>query len=466
MNMTKLRSYILVGFITLIAMLPAIAKAAETIEKVRFGQHPDKVRLVIEMSGTQDFAATIRQNPTRLEVTLPLSNWNETGQSKNTTTLFNETSYQSGTEQSTLTFGLNKPARILGAFLIPAGDGKKNARLVIDVREISSEMLEKYVDQPEGTLTPSQPSPQSTTETNNLDFAVTEPSPNLSPVTTSSNTQSNQNDMAPIIFKVGDTIENSITAASKGETAETQEDVATEDNRPNVIQSKPATIVIDPGHGGHDSGAVAHNGLQEKHVTLSIALKIREILEEKGYKVLMTRSKDNFVTLDDRVDLGEESLADLFVSLHADSYTGKYARGASFYTISQSASDVHTAKLAEQENRAQTLTGVTLPAESTISTMLVDLVVNETKKQSSLFAETLTNTFKKENMPLLTNTHRYAGFKVLKSPEIPSVLIEVGFLSDKEEAELLRDADYKAELANAIAKAIISYCEKTNLQQH
>ena len=213
-------------------------------------------------------------------------------------------------------------------------------------------------------------------------------------------------------------------------------------------------IVVDPGHGGPDPGTIGARGTFEKHVTLAMAKEIKHQLEQTGrYKVVLTRDRDIFLRLGDRVALAREAQADLFLSIHADSIPDGSARGPSVYTLSEKASDREAAELAEKENKADVIAGLDLSHETPeVSTILIDLAQRETMNRSAHFAAGLIGEIRKETA-VLRNTHRFAGFAVLKAPDVPSVLVELGFLSNPAEEKSLASRAHRVRLAQAVARA-------------
>lgn len=217
-------------------------------------------------------------------------------------------------------------------------------------------------------------------------------------------------------------------------------------------------IVIDPGHGGVDPGATSVSGAYEKHITLAMARELKAALEKNGrYRVHLTRDRDVFIRLRERVALARQHGADLFVSLHADAVQNPQIRGLSVYTLSQNASDSEAQALAEKENKADLIAGVDLSHESPdVAGILIDLAQRETMNRSAGFATELVDEVGQE-MDLLGNTHRFAGFAVLKAPDVPAVLVEMGYLSNEFEEKQLRQPQYRARLAKAMAKAVERY---------
>jgi N-acetylmuramoyl-L-alanine amidase len=220
-------------------------------------------------------------------------------------------------------------------------------------------------------------------------------------------------------------------------------------------------IVIDPGHGGIDPGAVSKAGLKEKHMVFAFAKALRDKLKKSGrYKVIMTRSVDSYVPLRKRVDIGRKNSADLFISIHADSLTGRYAKsvaGATVYTLSEQASDEEAKSLAAKENRSDIIAGVELPLESNdVTNILIDLAQRETKNLSIGFADTVLASLNGKTK-IRKKGRRYAGFRVLKAPDVPSVLIELGYMTNPEDVKRLKSSAWRSKVAGAVAKAVDTY---------
>lgn len=214
-------------------------------------------------------------------------------------------------------------------------------------------------------------------------------------------------------------------------------------------------VVLDPGHGGIDPGAEV-DGTQEKDLMLIFARELREVLlRTGGFDVVLTRDADEFVSLERRVALAHRAGADVFLSLHADALSGARARGASVYTLSDSASDAASAALAERHNRADILAGVDLSGkDDVVADVLMDLARMETQPRSEHLARVFLEGFRAAGLPLLSRPKRHAGFSVLKAPDIPSVLIELGFLSNPRDLKNLRDAEWRAQVAQAVSDAL------------
>ncbi len=214
-------------------------------------------------------------------------------------------------------------------------------------------------------------------------------------------------------------------------------------------------IVVDPGHGGVDPGATGVSGVYEKFITLAVARELAEQLERTGrYRVRLTRDRDVFIPLRDRVAIARQAGADLFVSLHADVVRDPQIRGLSVYTLSQNASDAEAQALADKENKADVIGGIDLSHESTdVANILIDLTQRETMNRSAEFAADIVDELGRDS-PLLANTHRFAGFAVLKAPDVPAALVEMGYLSNETDERNLRHPDYRAKVAGAVARAV------------
>ena len=217
-------------------------------------------------------------------------------------------------------------------------------------------------------------------------------------------------------------------------------------------------IVIDAGHGGVDPGAIGYNGTYEKNITLSMAKELKKLLDQKGkYKVYLTRSRDVFIPLRERVKISRSHDADLFISVHADSAKNRKAVGLSVYTLSETASDKEAAALAEKENKADIVAGLNFAEHSKeVSDILLNLAQRETNNSSAEFASLLSAQMSKV-AKTVSNTHRFAGFAVLKAPDVPSVLLELGYLSNPTEERQLRQKSYRRKLGEAAVKAIDKY---------
>ena len=222
-------------------------------------------------------------------------------------------------------------------------------------------------------------------------------------------------------------------------------------------------VVIDPGHGGVDNGTVASSGEAEKSLVLDFGTALRDYIEKKGkYHVVMTRSDDTFIPLGDRVKIARNLKAALFVSIHADALPKGEgdAQGATIYTLSDKGSDAEAERLAESENKADAIGGVNLTEEPTdVADILIELAQRETRTFSNRFAHLLAG-----EMKGVARMHKHplksAGFKVLKAPDVPSVLVELGYVSNKDDLQHLVSDSWRTRTVGSIGQAIETFLGK------
>ena len=371
------------------------AFAKPSVTDARIGEHPDKTRFVLEMSEAPTYRVFTLPDPFRVVIDLPALDWK----------LGANGLPSSGGLISALRYGLfapgtsrvvldvKAPVAFKGLFLLPARDGQGH-RLVVDLVEVSRAA---YFSAPRGPLVSDPPLPR-----------VQQAAVPLAPVRP-------EGDRRPL-------------------------------------------IMLDAGHGGVDPGAIGASGSYEKTLVLSYARELKRQIEKSGrYRVRLTRNSDVFIRLRDRVVSAQAAEADVFVSLHANTHRKKSLRGAAVYSLSEKASDAEAAALAAKENKADVIAGIDLSAQTeVVSKILIDLAQRETMNQSKIFANILVKELATAG-PLLRNTHRSAGFAVLKSPTVPSVLVELGYLSNKKEERLLRSEAYRRKLSAAIIRAIDGY---------
>jgi N-acetylmuramoyl-L-alanine amidase len=237
---------------------------------------------------------------------------------------------------------------------------------------------------------------------------------------------------------------------------------APREREPAVKSTDPRPlIVLDPGHGGLDSGTIApSSGDNEKTIVLEFALKLRDKLEKTGkYRVAMTRTDDHFVPLADRVRLARTSQAALLISIHADALAHRDIRGhgATVYTLSETASDAEAARLADAENRADLIAGVDLSAEpDDVTDILIDLAQRETKSFSMHFARALVSEIK-TSARLNERPLKSAGFRVLAAPDVPSVLFELGFVTNPQDLKLITSDAWRARVADSMVQAVQTF---------
>jgi len=397
------------------------------ITDIRFGDHGNALRIVMDLDQEADFSARMQDGPVRLTVDMPvLSGKPLIGRASLPDALKDIRLEPLGTLHSRLEFMLAGPAAIRSAFLMPR-EGDKPARLVVDLAPASQAVFEKNAKNSYGTLKTGSDTAAMQIDKPSLPFAAGKTGVKLAPVT------------GP-----------KIPAPKIPVVATPPSPVPPED---------PPLVIIDAGHGGRDYGAVGH-GATEKDITLAVAMDLKKSLEKTGrFRVALTRERDIFIPLADRVRMARAANADLFVSVHADSFAGsEAARGASFYTLSARASDAQSAALAARENRADEVGGVALPTDDRdLREILIDLAMRETTHQSKLSARNMAKAFKTAGIKTLPSPERAAGFVVLKAPDVPSILIELGFISNTVEAAQLNDSAYRTRLADTLTKGIEAY---------
>ncbi len=222
--------------------------------------------------------------------------------------------------------------------------------------------------------------------------------------------------------------------------------------KPRPTPASPAIIVLDAGHGGKDPGAIGRSGTEEKHVTLAICQAIRsELAARGGIKAVLTRNADDFLPLPERVRLAHEANADFFVSIHADAAPSAYARGLSAYTLSDKASDAFSASLAKRENAVDAIYGVDLShTDKDTAAILMDLARRHSHNASLTAQRRIVNGVG-QKMRLLENPMRSANFAVLRSASVPSVLVETGFLTNRDDENVLRDPKARLRIAKVLA---------------
>ena len=235
------------------------------------------------------------------------------------------------------------------------------------------------------------------------------------------------------------------------------------DREPAKNGDQRPLVMLDPGHGGIDNGTTAPSGETEKSIVLDFTLGLREKLEKSGkYRVAMTRYDDRFVPLGERVRMARHQGAALFISIHADALAKNEgeARGAAIYTLSETASDTEAGRLAEAENKADLIAGVDLSGEpDDVADILIDLAQRETKHFSAHFAKTL-HAELKTSARFHKHPLKSAGFRVLTAPDVPSVLVELGYVTSPKDLKLMTSESWRAKATDSIAQAVNAFFAK------
>lgn len=420
----------------------AMAASSLTVEAIRRGGTPTETRLVVEASADMPYRAFLLAGPNRLVVDVPAAQWRTQRSGFFDAGLVK--GYRSGDLDGGLTrivFDLAKPAMIKTTFKLP-GAKDKSPRLVIDLTASTQNIFNASLDDVHGDANLRQ-SAQAAAPAVNSGYRG-EADRQLIASTVTTTTAGPQ--MLPVRKPPG----------MRGGSASGQPLPA-----PAVPVAARRVIILDAGHGGHDPGAISSN-IREKNLTLAMAKALKTELENTGrYKVHLTRDTDIFIPLRQRVAIARAKGGELFLSLHADKVGRSNVRGASIYTLSETASDAETGRLAEQENKAGMVAGVDLSGEEAdVADILLDLAMREKMNESNLLARFITDALQRKNIRLLPNSHRSAGFAVLKAPDVPSALIEIGFLSNPDEAKLLNSKDFQERMARALREGIDAYFTK------
>ena len=223
----------------------------------------------------------------------------------------------------------------------------------------------------------------------------------------------------------------------------------------SAIENNDFVVVLDPGHGGRDPGAEA-GGYRESSLMLELAEAVKEsLIRNTDFKVVLTRTEDKFLSLEDRITIASQSDANLFISLHADAVIEGEASGTTVYLLSDKSTDKMSAQLASRHDRSEILRGVDLSGlDSQVASVLLDMARQETKPRSEAVASFILKVFKEKITELSSQPLRYAAFSVLKSPDIPSILIEAGFMSTSSDLQNLTTKKWRREFADSLAEAI------------
>jgi N-acetylmuramoyl-L-alanine amidase len=374
---------------------PAVGAAVTRppiVMSVRIGEHPDRTRLVIELSDPVKIRTFTLSNPDRVVIDLPEVTWH-LGAPPRPSGYGAVKSYRYGLFRpgnSRIVLDLTQPVSVGDALVIPPSAGY-GYRVVIDLFPVAQDKF---------------------------------------------------------IARAGWPADLKAREAAAERQAERP--------RAPVRVGTKKIIVIDPGHGGIDSGTNGVNGMEEKNLVLAEGLRLKKALLEQGrYIVHMTRDSDVFIPLKERVAIARSDHADLFISLHADSNPDSDVTGLSIYTLSNSGSDKEAAALARKENQSDVIAGVDLSGENAqVAPILIDLAQRDTINKSVHFATIALAALSHVTDILPRSPHRSAGFAVLKAPDIPAVLVELGYLSNRSDARQMNTAAWRARVAEALATAV------------
>ena len=385
----------------LLMMLLPVSAAAQapvaTVQDIRFGMNGGHTRFVMEVSAELNYSHMVLPDPYRVVLDLPVVEWNV--QSSSTRAKGHVSGYRYGLfseNVSRLVLDLKGPAQVAKIFTLP-----KNAsgfyRLVVDIEPVSAASFEKKSARSE-----------------------------------------------PVVV---DRTERQASLSSPS--------MQSRKKKPH------RTIVLDAGHGGVDPGTISVIGVKEKHVVLDMARAIQSSLGKRnGFQVHLTRDRDFYIPHRQRYEKARKLEADLFISVHADAIDDPKVRGATVYTLSERGSDREAEALARKENRSDLIAGVDFAEgyDADVTSILIDLAQRETMNYSARFATYLVPELSNRVL-VRKNSHRFANFLVLKAPDVPSVLLEVGYLSNKQDSRMLVSNEGKDNISHAVAQAVARYFE-------
>ena len=380
----------------------AAAPQAElpAVLEARVSTTEERARLVLDLSATTEFALVSLDDPQRLAIDVRSSNLDidEPGSPAGQGIISSYTVEQAAPDRIRTTLNLASPAQVQQAYVLDPFDDQP-ARLVVDIIPATEEVFAENVARD--------------------------------------------------------------LAASQTARQAAVPHISTEPGGSNIATDTRPLVVIDPGHGGIDSGAETANGVKEKDIVLAFALRLQEILVESGrFDVALTREEDVFLRLEERVALARQNKADMFVSIHADSFGQPEIRGASVYTRDENATDVLDKVLADQENKSDIIAGFAVPQMAPqVVDILVDLMRREMRVQSYMAAQAIVHQLE-PSVQLRRFPVRQADFFVLQAPDVPSVLVELGFLSNATDIANLMQSEWRDRTAEAIARGISTYFDQ------
>lgn len=386
------------------AVVPAVARAFPVASDVRIAGDDKQTRFILDLDRTIGMRASILGDPYRVVLDIPQVTFNlpaGTGAGRGLIRAFRYGLVMPG--GSRVVFDLTGPAAIEKSYVLDAANGQP-PRLVVELASVEASA-----------------------------FKATPPDddkPQLRPAVADGNASA---------------VTGAVTAS-----------------KPQSNDRRPV-VVIDPGHGGVDNGTVAASGENEKDLVLDFAKALRDRIEKTGkFRVVMTRDNDTFIPLGDRVKIARGEMAALFVSIHADALPKAEgdAQGATIYTLSDKASDAEAEKLADSENKADAIAGINLTEEpADVADILIDLTQRETRAFSNRFARTLAS-----EMKSVARMHKHplksAGFRVLKAHDVPSVLVELGYVSNKDDLKHLVSESWRSRTVGSVAQAIDTFLGK------
>jgi len=404
--------------------------AADTVATdVRVGQHAERTRFVLDLSNPVDLQMFLLEAPYRVVIDLPETGWRLPAQPlPSPTGLYKAMRYglyQPG--QSRIVLETSSPVEVLESFYLkPGADG--TYRFVLDLGPAEAAAFRATLNR-----TIKVAADQEIQQNQVAALAVPE---SAAPEPATEET---------VVASLSTGVENPLPAGPR---------------KPSFVPEPPRrrVIAIDAGHGGRDPGAIGRSGIYEKHITLAFAKELKAVFEATGrFDVFLVRDRDIFIPLRDRVAKARKVEPDLFISLHADTVANSTTKGLSVYTLSETASDKEAALLAEKENKADYVAGIDFNnSDPVLNEILIDLTQRDSMNESARYANTLIKNARGVTS-VLRKTHRFAGFAVLKAPDVPSVLVELGFLSNPNDERNLKSRAYRRKFAEAALRSLDEY---------
>lgn len=467
MSLLRVSTLLIAGVIgTLMGLQPmgmSAAWAKPAVTDAKLGVEPELTRVVLDLTADTGFKVFALADPFRVVIDLDEVDWQIPAgrklQGRGLVAAMRYGLFKVGT--SRIVLDLTAPARVAQVTLVEK-TGNLPRRLLIDLKptgeaEFLSQIKRTLFASNAGDVSPAPAETPQITKVSATALVKEQPVPET------------EGGGGQVGGMSGDPDPTAATVSAKSQSDIIVPDAQPADQAilvPTLKPNDPALkkesrkkplIVIDPGHGGIDPGAIG-NGTMEKTITLAVAKALKkELLATGRFRVALTRDKDVYIPLRDRFKLARDGSADLFISLHADSHANSKTRGASVYTLSEKASDSEAEALAAKENKSDVIAGVDLSNESPVVTgILIDLAQRETTNLSARFAKMLVKSLKRDTL-MLEQSHRYAGFAVLKAPDVPSILLEMGYISSDADQELLTNKTHQKGLAKAISRAIQTF---------
>ncbi|HKQ45490.1 MAG TPA: N-acetylmuramoyl-L-alanine amidase [Rhizomicrobium sp.] len=377
--------------------------ALPIVMSARIGEHQDRTRLVIELSDPINLRAFALANPDRVVIDMPEVSW-RLGAPPRPSGFGAIKSYRYGqfrTGNSRMVIDLSQPVSVSDTLVMPPSAGF-GYRVVIDLFPTTRPKFDAQAGWP-------------------------------------ADLKKRESDAEKLVALIA--AQQSPAARSAGK----------------------KIVVLDPGHGGLDSGAIGVNGLMEKDLALAQGLRLARVLRQRGYTVFLTRENDSFVPLRQRVAIARANRADLFIALHADSHPDPQTTGTSIYTLNDGRSDREASALAMRENQSDIIAGVDLSGgNSPVAPILIGLAQRDTRNKSSEFATNALRSIGQVTDLLARSPHRSASLAVLVAPDVPAVLIELGYLSNRNDAARMNTESWRAKMADAIADAVDAQFVRTS----